>query len=639
MKKHSAVKIHKERTRTASADEAKFEAMPSEKEVAETLRTIYEDQDGNVPDLKHFEHHRSRWWLYALGAAAVFATVVVVGIWAGIAWLKPFRGFSGNGLGLRIEGPSDVTLGASTIYDVVYENRTSDPIASAEVHLNFPLGFTVDDVSAPEIKDTMIWRLGSIPVSGNGTLRVRGRFVGTLGETTAIQLVGTYRPASFNSNFETIENKIVTYAHTVLTSGLSLPAKILPGDRVTFNYQLENTNEDALRNLEVRVTLPEGFERDTASASGTFDGRIFRLPLGVLDAHASTTARVTGTFAAGTAGEVLVRADVGQISPLGDFVILGRTQATSTVLAGDLSLKLVVNGKDEDVVASYGSLLHFAFNYENTSPEELKEVKLRLLASPMSSTTRASALDWKTFEDSASGTRKGDTVEWTKQQIASLARLSPRQDGVVEGSIYVPSAASGTANLAVRFVVEAEIAQVGSTDVRRVVRTAPIIVRYLTDATCSVEARYFSEEGAPLGSGPLPPVSGQATTYRVRWSINKRFHDLRDIRVSAPLSSITQWTGKSIVEAGNVMYVTSTRQMMWTLNRLPEQVSESSAEFDVTVTPQDPDVGRFAELMGEAKCEMTDATVGTPLTQMRPRITSDLQNDEAAKSKGVVRKL
>lgn len=607
-------------------------------EIEKSLEAIYQDDAGAMPDLTKFDRVKSRWWVVALAGAAAFVLVLVAAAWAGFTFFKPFRGFSGQGLSIAIEGSEHVSLGQDTTYFINYGNRASEPLAAAELRVTFPSDFTAVETDPRPTGDGLSWRLGSLPVDGHGTIRIRGAFTGAIGTQTAIQVIGSYRPASFNSDFEALATKVLSYDESVLVGALSVPAKVLPGDQVAIRYAVENKGAAPLDGLVARLTLPEGFQRN-ATSTDALDGREVRIPIGTLAAGASTTVAVVGTFSTGVSGDARVLAETGRIGSDGAFLPNQRTDATFTVLAGDLSLKLVVNGTDVDTTIQYGGVLRFGVGYENTSPEDLKDVTLRLrIESAATTTNRAALVDWSAYQDNASGTVKGSVVTWSKKQIPSFADLSPREEGTIDLSMRAVEAAVGTSTLAFRAVLEADIKSVGGTAVNRTVRATPITIRYLTDAALGAEARYFSEEGAPLGSGPLPPRVGEKTVYRVRWTLAKRFHELKNVKVSATLPKIASWPGNAVADAGEVVYDAERRIVTWTLNRMPEDVADASVEFDVALTPTEADADRFAQIIGETRFEAADAALDQPVLRTWPALTTDLENDEGARGKGVVRK-
>ncbi len=606
-------------------------------EIESSLTAIYQDEGGKIPDLTKLDPRKSRWWLYALFAGMAFVIVLVGAAWAGFSFFKPFRGFTGQGLEIQIEGPEKVSLGQETTYFINYRNRTSEPIASAQLRVSFPSDFIVEKTEPMPTGDGLSWKLGAMPVEGRGTITVKGVFTGALGTTTAVQVVGNYRPGSFNSDFEALATKVINYANSVLSGILVVPSKALPGDRIAFRYTVQNDGESPIEGLETRLTLPEGFQLESTSTEGALDGRVWRLPLPTLAEGASTTVRIFGRFASNISGEAHIIAEAGRLTLDGAFLPSQRAETSFTVLAGDLALKLVVNGSDTDMTINYGIPLRFGISYENTSSEDLRDVTLRLRFENVTSTETRDPIDWLSIQDSASGTRKGKVVTWDKSRIVALKRLPPHEDGFIDLSAFGVKSAAGSETLGMRVTLEADVGGVGSEKVNRTVQTAPLSLMYLTDATMGAEARYSSEEGAIIGSGPLPPVVGKETIYRIQWTVDKHFHELKDMKFSAVLPKIATWADGTLVDAGEVAYDENSRTVTWTLNRMPVDVSRVEADFSVKITPTEADANRFAQLLGETKFEATDTGTATTFAQTSPAITTDLQNDDAAEGKGVVR--
>ncbi len=70
---------------------------------------------------------------------------------------------------------------------------------------------------------------------------------------------------------------------------------------------------------------------------------------------------------------------------------------------------------------------------------------------------------------------------------------------------------------------------------------------------------------------------------------------------------------------------------------MPVDVGRVEADFSVKITPTEADANRFAQLLGETKFEATDIGTATTFAQTSPALTTDLQGDDAAEGKGVVR--
>jgi hypothetical protein len=177
--------------------------------------------------------------------------------------------------------------------------------------------------------------------------------------------------------------------------------------------------------------------------------------------------------------------------------------------------------------------------------------------------------------------------------------MVPQAEGILEFTIPLLSAASSTQNqVEARLVAEAQMT-LGNTTITRTIRTSPRILRFRSDVDLLSEARYSSEEGAPIGSGPLPPIVDQATKYRINWVLRKTVHELKNVRVSAELPKRVDWSGVASTTAGELTYDAEKRLVVWTLNRLPTDIMEESVGFDLSFTPGEVDIGRFGQLLGD----------------------------------------
>ena len=614
-----------------------------EEEIEKSLTAIYQDESGKMPDLTRIDPARSRWWAIALFTIVLFVICSVAVTMTYVFFTKPFRGFSGDALHVAIEGPDQISVGKEETYLVTYKNQTTEPLARTELRITFPSDFIVRSREPAPTEGDFTWRLGSLGVGESGVITIQGTFTGALGTASAIQVVGTYRPASFNSDFETLATTALMYSGSVLQGELHLPEKVLPGDHVSFTYTVENTGEEDLQALVSRMTLPSGFTVESAIGKKdpfdeAVDSRVLEFEIGTLGAGSSTEIGVVGSFSTNVSGNIAVSAETGRKNDADLFLPAERSESTMTVLAGDLSLKLVVNGEDTELKTAYGSVLRFASRYENTSSEDLNGVTLRLVLEPEDEMcTDSCTVDWGTYSDSATGTLRNGGVRWDEKHVPGLSRLIPREEGGIDISVDALPLKDGASGLAFRAYLEAHIQKIGNTVVDRVVKSSSIRIRYISDVSLTSEARYFLEEGAPVGSGPLPPVVGSSTTYRIEWTVAKSFHDLENIKVHAPLSSIGSWAGDTSVNAGVLQYNEASKEVVWTLNRMPENVAEARASFDVTITPSDADLNRFAKILGESRFESKDTTAEYSVIQTRPEITTDLSNDEYANGKGVVR--
>jgi predicted chitinase len=70
---------------------------------------------------------------------------------------------------------------------------------------------------------------------------------------------------------------------------------------------------------------------------------------------------------------------------------------------------------------------------------------------------------------------------------------------------------------------------------------------------------------------------------------------------------------------------------------MPADVNQAQIDFDVAITPTEADANRFAQLLGETRFEAIDGNTNYSVILSQPAQTTDLEFDEAAHGKGVVR--
>jgi hypothetical protein len=613
--------------------------------LSKQLEAIYFSPQGEpAQDMGRLDHKPRRRALRLMGSIAAILLVVGGVAWAGLLVWNPFSAGQASGLEVVITGPEKVTLGEDVAYVVEYANHGTRSLSDVVLRLGLPNGFDLaEGVPPPTDTSQRLWTIGPLAIGGSGRIQVKGRVMGGLGEASALQVLGTYRVEGSRTDQTLVVTQAMTYTDTVLRAESATPTVVVAGEPVTVAFQVRNRGLKTLGALVARIELPRQFV--PAGQSSSSQGLVYvDLPLVALEAGATSSLSVLGSFTAGVSGEQGFRLRVGRAGENGAFLSMLDQEQRVPVLAGDLSLNVVVNGSDVDRSIKPGESIHLAIGYQNVSPEALKDVVITVaLESFLNevSATGTSLLNWDGAESeppAVSSTKpRIQTLTFDATSIPSFQSLAPQEQGVIEVTLPTLEAPSGTQQAVVRLAVEATLKGVGKAAVKRKLQTRPLSLAYRTDAQLTVQARAFTEEGAPLGSGPLPPVAGETTAYRIFWRVEKSLHALDGLEVRATLPGIAKWTGKAEAGAGNLSYDEGTRTVRWSLNTLPENVDMMEANFEVQLTPDAFDIGRFAQLLSETRLEARDPQVNEPLLLSRPGLSTDLNEDEAARGKGVVR--
>lgn len=155
------------------------------------------------------------------------------------------------------------------------------------------------------------------------------------------------------------------------------------------------------------------------------------------------------------------------------------------------------------------------------------------------------------------------------------------------------------------------------------------------------EARYYNDAGAALGAGPIPPVVGGTTSYRVYWRVTNTTSDASDLTLTTTLPSHVFWTGKNISrDAGDISFNAAKRTVTWTLNKVPASTGSRlptlNAAFEVSITPTSSQIGADVVLSPSATATATDSWTGRSIEITEPTLTTDLPTDPEAAGEGVV---
>jgi len=140
-----------------------------------------------------------------------------------------------------------------------------------------------------------------------------------------------------------------------------------------------------------------------------------------------------------------------------------------------------------------------------------------------------------------------------------------------------------------------------------------------------------------VGSGSLPPKVGETTVYRIFWNITNSLHEITDLKLSTILPENIRWSNKYEINAGELKFDEVTREVKWTLNRMPLDVNALGVNFEITITPTAAEKGKLLTLLLGTNLTATDKSTGAVITKTGEALTSNLDGDPGAEGKGIVR--
>lgn len=601
---------------------------------ADDLSVIYRNRDGSLPNLTRLERAPRRRMLRSLlGIALLF----LMGSGAVAGWMFFQKQNSSREVPLVVEvSPfTEVVSGGELGLRVRYRNSSSKPLGRVDIRLRNLDGFSFL-TSTPEPTDPLTWSVGPLEASASGFVDIRGTLLTEIPTDLSFQFTALYRPASFRADFEETFTFPLSVNTSVLATELVGPETAIPGDELTYTLRVQNTAESDLAAVEIAATLPEGFTLITSEPAAAEDRSAWTLE--TLAAGQTQTITFTGTFAPTEAKAALFHVDASlPLEQSSSRVIQARAETTTQVSGTSLVYHLVANGSGTRGVVAHDGRLRFSIDYANRGTEAIREAAIRLVfALPEGGAGGDLPLNLQDA-DLANGIRRSDgSIFWDSSRVPALARLEPGASGVID--VVIPLEEGAYPPLASEFsaYVRASMQAIGSQNAPRILQTPMLPVTVVPSLSLQTEARYFDADGVVLGSGPLPPVVGQTTGYRVFWTLQNTWRPIDGIRLSAHLPANVTWRSGTSPIVGNLAFDEGRREIVWSIPRLEVLSEPLAASFTIALRPEANQIGQSPVLLEALVCTATDSATGLALLCGGETLTTVLPTDEGAAGKGVV---
>lgn len=605
----------------------RFRRRRSAREIKQELRAIYAGRDGKIPDLTRLLQNKK-----SSLTAFLTKTIGVLFVLSVLAWSGFFlftRGLFDNEetLSVAIETPDNIRAGEETSFTVRYENAGDVPIAALELKLNLPKSFH-RATSLPEPTQELQWTIGSLTAGSDGAVTVSGIFLSEVPSTQRIQALFTYKPANFSSDFQVIKSESVEIKESTVQMTMSGPEKALAGDPVEYTLKIQHTGKEPVFNLRMVPNFPADFVIESAIPDLSAEGPFWTIAS--LEPNKLMDIIIKGSFTSTASGELPMGARIGFMDEE-NFFEQTKTEILTDVLGGAVSFHLIFDGSDKDQTVQAGKILRGSIDFKNPGTEPVEGIVFSLALTA----NKKVPVDWEKA-DLADGVRSGNTVRWNKDAKSELAKLEPGKESIIDFTLPLVGTIGSDKSDNFTIALSMDVARVGSIQSTRSIEATPIRISINSNVTLSAQARYFTEDGTPMGSGPLPPRVGQTTSYRIVWDLTNSLHDLSNVEVSTILPQDVTWKDVSSKDIGALTYNPTTRQVRWQTPKLPSEIQNASAWFDVSVTPKKADAGKFMKLTNQTTLEAIDLITKAEVNTSLPVLTTELPEDEVASGKGVV---
>ncbi|NQV11751.1 hypothetical protein HQ524_00150 [Candidatus Uhrbacteria bacterium] len=633
--KHSRAKHHKKEDDVEvqhgsehEDDELREDDDPQTPE--ESLRYIYEldvERDEDI-DMSKLDIIRTPVVRRILLSTLLVLIAVAAGLAGTVLLNNPFSDGQQDALTFDINTPEEgIVSGKMTEITIPYNNPGNVPLADVEITLHLPENFVLNrTLPDPIEQDPLEWKIGSLAPNEHGEILVEGTFYEKPGSAVTIQTISRYTPANFSSPFEDIESDSFIIEESVFATAIDGPDRSIPGESQEYRITVEHNNEgETVNGLELRLELPQGFVINTSSVETSEENQpIWVIP--ALSSEEKFEMTVSGSFASDVQGEQELSSVVG-INLNNKFVEQARSSFTSTVLASDFALSLIVNGRTGDSIILPGDDIIVNVSLDNRGEESAEEITIELFVDE-----GMSRLNLAEREGIPKGDVHGNKINWDDTDLSRLETLRGGEDASID--LAIPTNDDGPTIIELR--AEARITSIGGLEINSKIESTTIVIQIASDIRATSDAMYYDDTGSKVGSGSMPPQVGQETTYRVTWSVANALNDVENLVMVAPIPSDSTWGGLVSSSVGTLHYDSVAKRVRWSVGNLNAGSEQPVAIFDMKVNPSSADVGTFLDLLGPSSATAFDTVTGSQVSTSASALTSELPNDIFAENKGVV---
>ena len=567
-----------------------------------------------------------------------------------IAWVLyslifPAAKFETERVILEIAGPQSLLSGQDIAYTIKYGNQERVNLNNAELNVYFPENFVLTETaplssSAADNPGATSrinnWKLGQLKVGQTGEIEIKGRIIAEKGKQTLTASL-SYKPENFNSEFEKNAILETEIASAILSLNIDGPTQITADEKVTYKLTYQNNLKDTEKNSKITVIYPPGFIVEKSKPAPSAEKPALRDAGNIwykdnLEFNQPETIEITGSFAQGSSGKKDLKAKI-EIKDGANLILSEEKTLSTAIVKEGLLLNLIINGSTDSRPVILGDYLNYSITFRNNGQSTMADLEV-------TATLDGEILDWSSIDDKNKGLILGDQIIWDKNLVPALALLPSGNSGSIDFRIKTKdmSFVAGLTGdkLQATSLAEIKIGQINGQENNSILKSTAIITKINTDLDLRVAGRYFNDDNITVGSGPIPPKVGAATSYQISWTVTNTLHEVKNIKIKTVLPANISWTGVSGIATGQLAYDPTAREISWQINRLPVGVTELTASFNVSLTPSEDQVGKILILTPETTLEAVDSETNAPINLTREAITTNLETDPIAKGKGVV---
>ncbi len=542
--------------------------------------------------------------------------------------------FSEGKVDLKIEGPQEISAGASVSYKITYANNNK--ISLSDVKLSFfypPDAIVTRDNNVLNVTNEN-FDIGGLKSGESGEKTLTAFVVGDRGNIKTARATLTFKPSNLSSIFKKEASLAITITTLAVPITLVAPPTVINGQNISYLIDYRNQSGGDLQDLRFQVRYPSGFKSSQYSPQPTTRSQGQDIwVISVLKQGEGARITIQGALS-GNERETKTISVVLQkkiATAAGDsYVDFEKTEASSVIATPLLSVGLVVNDSP-DYTAHAGDLLRYKADLKNNSNSSITGLSFSVHLD-------GNMFDFASVRSNGFFDSRVGTIYWNSSTISALNNLGANQSAMVEFEASLKSSFSGGLGARESFVkatAHLETPNVpADLDIDKLTADSELITRISSSPT--FVQKVLLNDSVFGSSGPFPPKVNSKTAFTIRWDLVNPSSDLSSAKITATLMPGVVWEERARVSGSQPQPVYDARQgtVIWDLGTLPAGIGVSfpqyEADFQISITPSVNQAGGPVPLLKNVSFEGTDTFTKERILRTIPDVTTSNVSDSSA---------
>ncbi len=559
-------------------------ARSNTREINRAITSIYQDDQGRLPNMKKIQIKKSHPFLKFLFTVLILGGLLAATAWVGFFVLPSGNKFSESNLDFNIAGPKTLNLNATSTYTITIYNHQNISIKNVVLSMRYPAGFVfLESSQAAQNAGHNEWDLGEITSNKKMVLTISGKNYGAPASTQSWRGLLTYQPSNLNSTLQktAILNTVFGSSLQIISAG---PDKATIGTEVEYNFSVQASKDWQPDKLDLALILPSNFSITSSTPVLNKNRWLIELNGPSSTPLSNLKLSVRGKFSdGGTDSAVLKSILYLPVKELNQNVEVANSELTTAIAKNSLAFTVAINGTLKNFSTHPGEMLNISLNIKNSSAGDISKATVKFtMTGP--AIGKQTLIEWAAITDASDGDIQGKQISgairqgeiiWDSKKIPALAKI--KAGGEVNIDFSLPIKGADKISLAdikeTKIAVASNLAYTDAAGAEDSLSGNPIDITLNSDL--NFEMRHSVDS------------SGGAEKHDIKWILNNTFHPLKNIKLTADVYGDITWNGGQ-APAGELKYDETKKTATWIVPEMPDSVDVLALPFSLTLNKKDP---------------------------------------------------